>query len=72
MPTENMKKFILKNVDVKIVEGERLTPEGNRVSDSNDFFRSDRVRYRFTDGIVMVVTGEDTQSAPEFNPDWAL
>lgn len=68
--TENMKKFIAKNKTVKVVEGERLTPEGNSVENSTDLFRSDRVKYRFTDGERAVLLTTDTKSAPGFKPAW--
>jgi hypothetical protein len=72
MQTEKMAKFIAKNRSVKIVFGERLTPEGKTIFTKEDLERSDRVLYRFTDGKRMTLTFDDIKSAPDYQPVWKL
>lgn len=72
MQTQKMQDFIAKNKLVKIVFGERLTPEGNPVITGEDLKRSDRVLYRFTDGVKVTLLFSDTRSAPKFKPIWDL
>ena len=67
-----MANFIAKNNTVKIIEGERLTPEGKQVKDTYDLCRSDRVRYRFADGEKIILSSVDAKSAPDFKPTWDL
>lgn len=72
MTTENMANFIAKNNVVKIIVGERLTAEGKQLNDIYDLRRSDRVRYRFTDGERITLLHIDSESAPDFKPVWDL
>lgn len=72
MQTEKMTKFIEKNSSVKIVFGEKQTPEGKTLHTKTDLERCDRVMYRFEDGSKMTLKFEDIESAPEFNPIWDL
>lgn len=72
MATEKMAKFIEKNKSVKIVFGEKLTPEGKTLYTKQDIERCDRVLYRFEDGVKMTLTFDDIESAPDFKPVWDL
>lgn len=72
MQTQKIKDFIAKNNTVKIVFGERLTPEGKTIFTAEDMKRSDRILYRFSDGVKMTLTFDDLKSAPEFEPEWDL
>ena len=72
MITQNMVNFIAKNNKVKIIEGERLTPEEKQVRGAYDLCRSDRVRYRFADGEKIILENTDALSAPDFKPIWDI
>lgn len=72
MKTQKIKDFITKNKSLKIVFGERLTPEGKTICTADDMKRSDRVLYRFSDGTNMTLTIDDLRSAPKFNPKWDI
>lgn len=72
MPTTKMEKFIAKNRSVKIVFGEKLTPEGKTIFTKKDLERCDRVLYRFADGKRVTLTFDDIKSAPDFKPVWDL
>ena len=72
MVTENMRKFIDKNKTVKVLEGARLTPEGKQIENTSDMYRSDRTKYRFTDGESITLTKADAQSGAGYHPIWDI
>lgn len=72
MITDNMLNFIKKNKELKVVFGDRRTPENRPVSNKLDLDRSDRVLYKFEDDSKITLTKDDVNSAPEFKPQWAL
>ena len=67
-----MRAFIEKNQTNKIVFGERRTSENKPVFNYSDLKNSDRILYRFDDGYKITLTKDDSKSAPNFKPEWAL
>lgn len=72
MKTDKMKEFIAKNKQIKIVFGEKLTPEGKTLHTREDLERCDRVLYRFSDGTRMTLKFDDISSAPNYKPKWDI
>lgn len=70
--TPALLKFIAHNKKFKIVQGERLTPEGTEVITMDDFKRADRCRYIFSNGSRRTLKSIDQMSMPEFKADWGF
>ena len=70
--TPTMEKFIEQNSQHKIVEGMRLTPEGNSVRTLDDMKRSNSIKYYFENGESFTLSRDDIKSAPSYEPIWML
>ena len=72
MNTPDMQAFIEKNKTNKIISGERRTAKNKPVINQFDLKHSDRVLYKFDDGIKLILTHNDINSEPGYKPDWGL
>ncbi len=67
-----MLAFIEQNKVSRVVFGESRTSENKPVLNRSDLDKADRVFYRLENGSSFTLTREDTKSAPDCKPDWAI
>ncbi|MBT43552.1 MAG: hypothetical protein CMF12_13655 [Idiomarina sp.] len=70
--TKNMRRFIDKNKNCKVISGGIITADGTAIERKKELSNSAGVEYQFEDGSRMVLRREDTQSAKHFTPKWAF
>ena len=70
--TPAMERFVAHNKEFKIVEGARLTPEDTEVITNVDYERSDRCRFVFDNGSVLILGRVDQASLPGYVFDWGF
>lgn len=69
--TKQMKKFIALNAKKKIVSGMRCNADGTEARTSKQL-ENGSILYQFESGGRIILTREDLNSVPDYQPIWDL